>query len=420
MILSYKNISVFVVRFTVTIIALIIFFTLCFPLFAQEKEGEVQFLLPPDIVSTYFPFGENYLIPRDPGIDRLVERARFYEEKGNNRYAAQYYYRAYRKVEGSSTAPYLRFKQCILLENLELSIKGLQEIVQKYPSFPLLDAVRYELARKFYLGGETDSALAVLNDILENEKQNIPVFTPFVYTFCGIISKQDKKYDQALNYLQTSISFISQLEITDDNFLKEIVLKNYLEQAECLIELKEYQKAHSILIRIYGTSGSPEYKQESLYLIYRCSNLQSNLPLALSALKYLTTEYPDSLYGIMAFKELESIKEQKEVLPDIVGIYDPSILKGTYIPGEQIESSSIPVEKNGFSVQVGSFSEVKNAENFVSLLKEKGFSAYIVQASVEGKSLYRIRVGRFDSRSEAQSKLNILKSAGFNGFVIEE
>jgi len=415
-----KNGFIFNFLFCFLIIVTTFFIIAKKPLFAQQKEGELQFLLPPDIVSTYFPWGENYLIPQDPAIDRLVERARVYEKNYNNRYAAHYYYMAYKKVEGTSRAPFLRFKQCTILENLELSIKGLDEIIQQYPSFSLIDAVRFELARKLYLGDEPENALRKLSDILESEKRKNPVFTPFVYTFCGIITKQEKKYEQALNYFKSSILFLSQVDITEDNFLKEMVLKNYLQQAECLIELKDYQNAHSILIRILGTSEFPIYKQEALYLMSHCSSLQGNIPMSISALEKLTDEYPDSLYALMAFKELENMNKGEEVLPDIVGIYDPSVLTGTYIPGKDEESISLTAGSGKFSIQVGSFSEGKNAKGFEKLLLEKGFSAYTIKATVQGKDVYRVRVGRFSSRGEAKQTLEILEKAGFSGFIITE
>jgi hypothetical protein len=63
------------------------------------------FLLPEEVIASYFPYSELYVIPVDPEISQLIERAEQYEENQYHEQASRYYLTAYKKVENSSKAP---------------------------------------------------------------------------------------------------------------------------------------------------------------------------------------------------------------------------------------------------------------------------------------------------------------------------
>jgi len=65
--------------------------------------------------------------------------------------------------------------------------------------------------------------------------------------------------------------------------------------------------------------------------------------------------------------------------------------------------SSLPDSSENvyYSVQVGAFSKIVNANNLVQKLSQKGYPAYIEQANSAGQVSYRVRVGRFHLRQEA-------------------
>ena len=60
-------------------------------------------------------------------------------------------------------------------------------------------------------------------------------------------------------------------------------------------------------------------------------------------------------------------------------------------------------EKVWYTVQVGAFTDFKNAEAFVEELKAKGYDVYSVLCLLAGKKLCRVRIGKFAGRREAEA-----------------
>lgn len=86
-------------------------------------------------------------------------------------------------------------------------------------------------------------------------------------------------------------------------------------------------------------------------------------------------------------------------------------------PSKDVEKAEAPKKemkpspaKPSFSVQVGAFGSRENAEKLAGDLKGKGYDAFVKQASIEGKTLYKVLVGRFDSRSNASSQAESIKA----------
>jgi cell division septation protein DedD len=63
-----------------------------------------------------------------------------------------------------------------------------------------------------------------------------------------------------------------------------------------------------------------------------------------------------------------------------------------------------------WSVQVNSFPDEKSADELLDRLKRRGYSAFVTEAQVSGKTWYRVRVGRFTSREEAAKTEAALKT----------
>lgn len=73
-------------------------------------------------------------------------------------------------------------------------------------------------------------------------------------------------------------------------------------------------------------------------------------------------------------------------------------------------SSSVKAEETsakGWLVQLGSFQIKKNADNFVSRFKKKGYTPFVVQA--ENSRWYKVRVGPYPSKEEARQVAGDLK-----------
>jgi len=79
------------------------------------------------------------------------------------------------------------------------------------------------------------------------------------------------------------------------------------------------------------------------------------------------------------------------------------------------ELATLPSYSADFSytVQVGSFSELKNARNLSDKLIKSGYDAYIEEADLRDAKTYRVKVGKLKSRAEAVQLQNKLSQAGY-------
>lgn len=70
-------------------------------------------------------------------------------------------------------------------------------------------------------------------------------------------------------------------------------------------------------------------------------------------------------------------------------------------------------------VQVGSFSNVANAEKLVAALRKDGMSAYQENITTSGSSIYRVRIGPFLQREEAiRTERRVREKRSLNGVVM--
>ena len=106
-----------------------------------------------------------------------------------------------------------------------------------------------------------------------------------------------------------------------------------------------------------------------------------------------------------------------------------AVLDGTFLIGEKEETREGTDEEalevgqstvKRFAVQLGSFSDEKNADKLVLVLKEKGFEAYSKSAIIDGETVIRVRVGTLPSREDAEEMNEELKNIGYQGFIVEE
>lgn len=90
------------------------------------------------------------------------------------------------------------------------------------------------------------------------------------------------------------------------------------------------------------------------------------------------------------------------------GATEKPVSKSTVSDSSERVPSSLP--KNvaqyavgKFTVQIASYADEAEAQKTASDLKNKGYSAFYVPASINGKTWYRVSVGQFATQKEAQS-----------------
>lgn len=86
--------------------------------------------------------------------------------------------------------------------------------------------------------------------------------------------------------------------------------------------------------------------------------------------------------------------------------------------GTSQASEILNKEEFYFSAQVGAFSTESNANKLASELKNRGYDAFVVKASMDGKILNKVRVGKFSAKAEAEEKAQKLRQDGFPARVV--
>jgi tetratricopeptide (TPR) repeat protein len=374
-------------------------------------------LVPADVAESYFPGGDRYLIPESDRTETLIARAREYEAAGSLQQAKKLYASAFRRAQGTPAAAYILFKQCTIEEDAEGALSCLSGIIDSYPEFPLIDAVRFEMAFRYYLGGRQDLALQYLSEILESERDGAPVLGPSALMFSGIIQGENGMYEEGLGLLSEALEAMGP---GGGAAYEEVYTALYLERAKMLIALGDLEDAEDLLLRLYGTASSVLRRSESLWYMAQLFSLQNNATGAYTAYDLLVREYPETPFSVQAKARLGEM--QGLTAGALEGIYDESLKQGLYgiTPGaEFIPEQEEPIEqKRSYAVQIGSFSRKENAQAQVKRLTELGFSAYFVQAQIDGKEYFRVRIGPYLGKAEALSALEMLEDRGESGFLV--
>jgi len=385
----------------------------------SRRENSLS-LLPDEIISSYFPESKDYLIPDNKKVSSIIRRAKDFEENGNFKNASSHYLIAYSRIKDSLQAPYIKFKQCGFTKSIDESTNGLKEIIKDYPSFPLANAVRFQLAECYYISKEYKASLRCLNDIEADEIDTVKIFTPYAYIFSGLISFKAKNYDDAIDYYKISLKGLSLTSFSEKN---SFVSKCYLGISKSFIELDKYSEAEDLLLKIYGTFSSNLIKESALYLLSNCYLKSGRYSNSYSAYNKIIEDYPSSPYSLMAQRELEKLIKEKGEFDknDISGVYEADILECSYlIDMTKSERLIIKNSHDSHSIQVGSFAKKANALNLVDKLTKMGYSSYYLEIDLEKNKVYRVRVGHFPSRADAEKIKKILAENGYNGFIVNE
>jgi tetratricopeptide (TPR) repeat protein len=382
-------------------------------------------LIPVELAESYFPSGDRYLIPVDRSTETLIERAQAHESRGEAEQAYRVYSSAHRRAGGTPSEPYIRFKLCALETNPDTAIECLGETVEQFPNFPLVDAVRFELAFRLYIRREYTEALETLEAIQMNELDGIGIFTPSALLFSGIILSEQEEYERALFFFEESLTAMLQ---SGDPGYEPIFPALYLEIAKVHLQLDHFDRSERLLIRILGTSTSPIRQSESLWYLGRLYTETGDLNRAYSAFTRLSLDYPLSPLALQADREIVGAGEFEIVA--LSGVYDENILNGLYVydaevpdgTGGDVETGSGELSHGGrgYAVQIGSFARRMNAESEVKRLEGLGYAAYFVQAQVDGQDYFRVRIGPYSSREEASTALEELKTKGLPGFIVRD
>jgi len=73
-----------------------------------------------------------------------------------------------------------------------------------------------------------------------------------------------------------------------------------------------------------------------------------------------------------------------------------------------------------FTVQVGSFRDISNAERLKKALELKYRMVYIAQAQIQGNTFFRVRLGRFQTKEDVSRFAKSLAYEGYSVYIAKD
>jgi cell division septation protein DedD len=345
--------------------------------------------VPRELYDSDFPQGALYRIPEDPRAAPLVKRAGVYEDRKQWRAALNAYALAYERAGKGTAAPYILFKRCVLDDDLDRSAAGLRELLEGFPSFPLIDAVRLELAGRLSLQKRYEAALSVLNGV------ESAAFAAHAASLSGELNFKLGRHEQSLDSYERARGDLAGSAVPSAGLF---LVRCYLGISKTLIARGDdagREGARELLRRIAGTPSHPYFQAEALALLRSVSR---------------------------AGEEQASVSTPDEGL--LRGSHRLGPDGNLYIAEGPLETprdrAATGNDAGNYTVQIGSFGVSENAENLVSEITGKGFSGFLSEATVGGKPLFRVRVGPFADLPEAEEAKRLLGAMGYSGFVVRE
>jgi DedD protein len=142
---------------------------------------------------------------------------------------------------------------------------------------------------------------------------------------------------------------------------------------------------------------------------------------------------PDRSEEITSIKHIDIEEAQKEPppvnpkrIPIAHGLAEPGIVQEEKSIIEKIASLAEPekkkpaVKKTVWAVQVGSFSNRKNALGLKDKLRKKKIHAFVERIIKNNKAIYRVRVGPEATRKKAETlKQKLKKELKLSGLVVQ-
>ena len=167
---------------------------------------------------------------------------------------------------------------------------------------------------------------------------------------------------------------------------------------------RNYRLALSHFTASIGSPGTPSRLCAAYAGTYACAAALSHHERADSVLAYIKQEYPAYLEKAMvekaAAKPLTVLKKDSTIIKDATALLPPD---SGAVKKSPVKKAEVVGRKAVFSLQVGAFSTMENAEAFKGGLSKELPPASIVSGVAGDKTVYRVHVGAFDTKENAQA-----------------
>lgn len=104
--------------------------------------------------------------------------------------------------------------------------------------------------------------------------------------------------------------------------------------------------------------------------------------------------------------------------PDTPVMPEPKVEVPVAAPAQPAAPARQAMTNDGYTVQIGVFSDAGNVKQLQSKLEASGFKSYTEKLGMPGGTKIRLRVGSYATRAEAEKIRDKLKAAGTTGIVV--
>lgn len=92
-----------------------------------------------------------------------------------------------------------------------------------------------------------------------------------------------------------------------------------------------------------------------------------------------------------------------EVKKPVAAAAETKPAKAATVEKAPAKTTAASADENAWVIQVGSFSNVKNAANLRDKLQSKGYEAFIDDVRVDDRTIHRVRIGPLDKKAAADA-----------------
>ncbi len=186
---------------------------------------------------------------------------------------------------------------------------------------------------------------------------------------------------------------------------------NYLTGAS-YVNLFDFLTAKKNFLTVVDRYKNTAYYEDAYLGLGDVEFLQENIEEALKVYRAFLGEDPSSKRRATLYFRLAEVYLKKG---DVAAGRQYLKKLREEFPGsfEARDADRLSAEKVWYTVQVGAFTDFKNAEKFIAGLTAKGYEVYSVLCMLSGKKLCRVRIGKFADRKDAQSLQKKLTLEGY-------
>ncbi len=357
----------------------------------------------------------------------LFKKAVASENQGYIQKAILYYEEYNKSTSDIDKKEKVFLKIARILPEYETKVEKYKEFLNIYSKSKFRFLAQYELANLYKLNNELSKALNENIKLANLSKGS--VYWQKANINISILEYELERYDLALEILNGLLEKINDYEDLGTVYflLGEIMLKKE--------KYKEAEKFFLICSGSYPQSSKGAVSLFELQYIYILLGKYTEAERITSMLNQL---YPDSLENTKAQKKLDNInldknKKYLEIelinLNKDINIENKSMAKIKEDLMDSLDIFEINDKSNTYEsisayyIQMGYYSDLKNAQEVIKLFKSKGINDVFytkTKSSVKSKNIYyRILIGPFKSKSDANKRLIELKEKNIESIILE-